>query len=76
MLEMGLVFEMLRTSNFHQTVVNQLMYCYNESAIVRIKWGKAFCERIGNHSLMHYVSEMEILPHQQIMVLFYLFIEV
>jgi len=35
----------LGMSNFIR-LVNQLMYCDNESAIVRIKWGKVFCEHI------------------------------
>lgn len=36
--------------------------CYIESAIVRIKWEKASYEHIENHKLMHYISEIEILP--------------
>jgi hypothetical protein len=62
MLEVGLVFEMFGYVRFSSDC-GQSMYCYNESAIVRIKWGKAFSEHIKNHRLMQYASKMEILPH-------------
>jgi len=59
----GWFLKCLGMLNFHQTMVSQLMYYYIELAIVRIKWGKAFCEHIENHRLMHYVSKIKILPH-------------